>query len=389
MTFISCVFIILTVIIYDITCLDSTFSGHNNNSWSFETQHSTWFNSSSSLNQLPFNENARAIPFNLSQNAWPPIRAPQPLQPDSTWIPNNRRHRPKNNTINNMSNFHSLGPNKKNDNKTNQATYTVEDNELREFSEELLRIDTNNAARYVTANFQGKTTSSSKEDKAPLPLLALQSNVNQIPTISKLKRLHDNYIVYVDQNEQVTSGERQEEDDMLNAFLSTQVMEYTRNFLVEKGRITNDPAEFKAILKEIWFTLYSRSKGRLGSSGFEHIFLGEIRNTEVTGFHNWVYFNNQEINNNVDYLGYLKIVTLGNKGYILKHHFKFHGADKPVDSMFIGTSPELEMALYSTCFLLRPDQICPLQLAGKNFIVRAFTFNYNGKKLIGSAFPEI
>lgn len=43
------------------------------------------------------------------------------------------------------------------------------DAELKTLSEELLRKDSNNAARYVTVNFQEKTTSQSKEDKAPLP----------------------------------------------------------------------------------------------------------------------------------------------------------------------------------------------------------------------------
>ncbi|KAJ8964682.1 hypothetical protein NQ314_004714 [Rhamnusium bicolor] len=45
----------------------------------------------------------------------------------------------------------------------------VEDYELREFSEELLTKDTNNAARYVTVNLQGMTTSRSMNDEAPLP----------------------------------------------------------------------------------------------------------------------------------------------------------------------------------------------------------------------------
>lgn len=57
--------------------------------------------------------------------------------------------------------------------------------------------------------------------------------------------------------------------------------------------------------------------------------------------------------------------------------------------MFIGTSPEFEMALYSTCFILRADKVCPLKLAGKRFVIRTYTLAYNGKKLIGSAFPEI
>lgn len=77
------------------------------------------------------------------------------------------------------------------------------------------------------------------------------------------------------------------------------------------------------------------------------------------------------------------------KGAIVKHHFTFNGLDKPVGSMFIGTSPEFEMALYTTCFLLRPDGICPMKLGGNKFIIRTFSYRYKRKQMIGSAFPEI
>lgn len=41
------------------------------------------------------------------------------------------------------------------------------DDELREFSEELLKRDVNNAAKYVVVRFQGRTTSRSTKDEAP------------------------------------------------------------------------------------------------------------------------------------------------------------------------------------------------------------------------------
>ena len=40
-------------------------------------------------------------------------------------------------------------------------------------------------------------------------------------------------------------------------------------------------------------------------SGFEHVFIGEIKNGEVSGFHDWVHFYQQEKENAIDYLGYL------------------------------------------------------------------------------------
>ncbi|XP_044746659.1 poly(U)-specific endoribonuclease homolog [Coccinella septempunctata] len=266
---------------------------------------------------------------------------------------------------------------------------SVTDNELREFSEKLLLKDNNNAARYVKINYQGRTTSRSKNDEAPLPLLSISREAYSIPTISKLLPLYDNYIVQSNVNEDYTNQEKQEENALLRAILNTDVMRETRKFLMDRGAITGNEREFEKLLYEMWFNLYPRAKNKLGSSGFEHVFLGELKKGDVSGLHNWLYFEREESSRRANYLGYLKKIDLGDKGAIIKFNFDFHGVNKPVGSMFIGTSPELEMALYSTCFILRADRVCPLKLGGKRLVIRTYTLAYNGKKLIGSAFPEI
>ncbi len=54
-----------------------------------------------------------------------------------------------------------------------------------------------------------------------------------------------------------------------------------------------------ALLRELWFGVYSRGNRILGSSGFEHVFLGEKKDGKVQGFHNWVYFYHLEQRNQV------------------------------------------------------------------------------------------
>ncbi|GJQ76322.1 hypothetical protein Trydic_g2045 [Trypoxylus dichotomus] len=218
---------------------------------------------------------------------------------------------------------------------TAQTATIDEDEELRQFSEALLKKDVNNAAKYVTINYQGKTTSRSTNDEAELPLLSIQNEAYNIPSISNLIQLHNNYILETNVNEHVSAQEKMEENALLDSLLSTSIMQYTRNFLIQKGAIPKDPKLFKDKLKEIWFNMYSRGQGKIGSSGFEHVFLAEVKNQDVTGLHNWLYFHDAEARKSVNYLGYMKKLEMNNnKGAILKFHMNLNGIDKPQNERF-------------------------------------------------------
>lgn len=272
---------------------------------------------------------------------------------------------------------------------TNTNSNGVTDAELEILSEELLRKDTNNAARYITINYQEKTTSQSTEDKAPLPLITVAPEVWNIPTIQKFVPLLDNYERDSLVNEHVTAQERTEENAFMDAVMSTSVMRHLMTFLKNKGFVTPDPKQQRDFLKQIWFSLYSRGKGKIGSSGFEHVFVSELKNGGVSGLHNWIYFSREELANRVNYLGYLKYELLNDKGAVMKIHFNQQGVDKPVNSLFVGTSPELEMALYTVCFVTRVDNDCKLKLANKDVNIITYNYRYRSKNLIGSAYPQI
>ncbi|KAJ8736209.1 hypothetical protein PYW08_006865 [Mythimna loreyi] len=276
-----------------------------------------------------------------------------------------------------------------NNNPGSTNTNTVTDAEIETLSEELLRKDTNNAARYITINYQAKTTSRSPVDLAPLPLITVTPEVWNISTIQKFVPLLDNYERDTLINEHVTPQERAEENAFMDAIMSTTVIRHLMTFLKNKGYVTPDPKQQRDFLKQLWFGLYSRGKGKISSSGFEHVFVSELKNGDVSGLHNWIYFSREEAANRINYLGYLKYEELGDKGAVLKLHFNQQGVDKPVNSIFIGTSPELEMALYTLCFVTRADNDCKLKLANKDVSITAYTFRYRSKNLIGSAFPQI
>lgn len=138
----------------------------------------------------------------------------------------------------------------------------------------------------------------------------------QIPTVQRVLSIFDNYQLDTHTNEYISPAQRQEESLLVDTFLSTNVMANAMRFLADKGFIRQDYYEYKDALRRIWFNLFSRGQGKIGSTGFEHVFMAETREadsrTEVLGLHNWVYFNAEEAKGNVDYLGYINKVDLGN-----------------------------------------------------------------------------
>lgn len=82
------------------------------------------------------------------------------------------------------------------------------------------------------------------------------------------------------------------------------------------------------------------------------------------------------------------MVIILQKGQIVKFRMSFKGETKPVNSMFLATPPELDMAIYTVCFEM--DQTyCSVSMDGKKFTIRAFPFYYNGKRMIGATYPVI
>jgi poly(U)-specific endoribonuclease len=187
-------------------------------------------------------------------------------------------------------------------------------------------------------------------------------------------------------------------DVFLHAVTQTPVMIRTAQFL-------GIPLEhMKALLSDLWFTPYStiRNPYVLDSSGFEHVFLGETIRGDGTlkGFHNWIQLYLEERVGNLYFGRVVRQCPVRNDvlfnvdafdGTIWKGHVKRHG------SMFIGTSPELEMAMYTICFLKQPG-VCKFWVNGnlitiKTHIQNRDTYNPNNLfqpnlNLVATAYPE-
>ncbi|KAK7078744.1 hypothetical protein SK128_001848 [Halocaridina rubra] len=258
-----------------------------------------------------------------------------------------------------------------------------DDAKLRELTEALLAADVNNVGSQLTIDHGGQGSSG---DLAPGPYFVdVPASALSGPTISALIALQNNYVPEVSVAEVEDASEVAEIEAFLDAIMATEVMQLAESFLVDNSVFTGN---LRDRIREMWFDFYSRSGGTLGSSGFEHVLVGELKGG-VSGFHNWVYFYHEEKNGNLNYEGYNKVVDLGDKGEIVEDHFTWLNNAKPIGGMFTGTSPELDLAVYTVCFLARPDSLCPVQMNGVQFQVQTWTLDYNGKVLVGSAYPKI
>nr|BAH13670.1 unnamed protein product [Homo sapiens] len=86
--------------------------------------------------------------------------------------------------------------------------------------------------------------------------------------------------------------------------MKTAVMKELYSFLHHQNRYGSEQ-EFVDDLKNMWFGLYSRGNEEGDSSGFEHVFSGEVKKGKVTGFHNWIRFYLEEKEGLVDYYSHI------------------------------------------------------------------------------------
>jgi len=253
------------------------------------------------------------------------------------------------------------------------------DADLRRLSEALLDRDQDNVATQVELELGCTTRNGASRDCSPRPLFKrLDQSVLRRPLYRKLMAMYENYEVDTTVRESVSRAETQEEEAFLQEVTRSTVMQEAIRFLKAKNLLTKSQADFTRLLKELWFALYSRGNRILGSSGFEHVFLGEKKQGQVQGFHNWVYFYHLEKQNKVNYLGHWEAEDLGGKGTGLTFTFKWGSEQKPHASMLVGTSPSLELALYTVCVLARGDQPCHVRLGGKLVTITTHVFNRPG-----------
>ncbi|XP_062975005.1 uridylate-specific endoribonuclease [Elgaria multicarinata webbii] len=269
----------------------------------------------------------------------------------------------------------------------------ITDEELKQTSEQLYQSDRNKAEESdIIVNKQHLTSDTKEqEDQSPKPLFDYvnEEKLFSKPTYASFIKLLDNYHKEVGTEEDFNTEQLAEQDTFLEEIMKTEVMKDLYRFLQSKNRYDTEP-EFVADLKKMWFGLYSRGKDDGDSSGFEHVFSGEIKKGKVSGFHNWIHFYLLEKQGVIDYLSYNYDGPWTSYPDVLGMQFNWDGFYKEVGTAFIGSSPEFEFGLYSLCFIARPGKVCHLKIGGHDLGIQTYTWDKstygNGKKYIATAY---
>lgn len=158
------------------------------------------------------------------------------------------------------------------------------------------------------------------------------------------------------------------------------------------------------------------------------VFVGEVKNGQISGFHNWIQFYLEEKAGNVDYRGYIKprsrdsTAETNDDDHVLTLQFSWNGVEKFVGTSFIGkeyrchggmdfmtrtifctttaqshllhdlttgVSPEFELALYTMAFLTGDsDNEITLDTGGELFDLNVKCHKYDGDSKVGSSYVE-
>jgi len=264
--------------------------------------------------------------------------------------------------------------------------------DLLALGELLIGADINNVGGMIELNLQCTTNNGNPNDCSSEPLFSfVDPSVLEMPIYVKLAALYDNYVSSPSSVEDHTQQEQQEEADFMQEVCSSPVTNATHSFLVEKGAFTGTQQDWCDHIHFTWFTMYDRAKSTLGSSGFEHVFIGEKKGGKVGGFHNWFHWYLLEQAGDINYLGYWQTAEFGPdmwRGGGISFTYNWDGTPKPYGSMFLATSPELELALYTVCLMNRPNAKCHTSMMGQDVFIQTWEENVGGNILPGSSYPD-
>ena len=198
-------------------------------------------------------------------------------------------------------------------------------------------------------------------------------------------KLLDNYNIYLREKDYYSEKELNEIDSFLDNVLKSNTGKYMIK-IIKFLKNLKTYTEIKQFLFDIWFEIYDRKSNKvLDSSGFEHVFVGELYSKNLPGklggYHNWIKFYLDEEKGLTNYYGYLISPDLNIATIQLSHH----GVFKKIGGFFLGIDPYTEFCMFTIAFISR-GKFSILETDDQKIKIVTYPY-YN--KFISTAFPKI
>jgi len=240
---------------------------------------------------------------------------------------------------------------------------------------------------YIELNWQEKLKNGGR------PLKPLFSFVNETlfdrPLYQAQLKIYDKnlFIPSVCAEEKPIKDEKLE---ILKAFFdlltSSKCFSLSYDYLKKNGYASQDYDTFVTQCWNLWYGTYTRCKGPQGSSGFEHVYLGEQKGSTVDGQHNWVRYYLLEKAGNITYYGYY----VHDQDLIGTFKYKWQTTLKEKGGFFISTSPAFDFALFTTCVMAQSgNEHCQFVINKDKLFVTSYQQQCDAGHCISTSYPGI
>jgi len=269
---------------------------------------------------------------------------------------------------------------------------TSELSNLRLALEKLWSLDSNRLNPGLDYELHLHNTKTGVDSQQKLFRYVNESRILKIPTYKFFYDLLEEYSRTVQERE-ANNECASFAASFLKAFSQTKPGQYLHQYLVAKRLCSGDPITFTKMLNALWFQTEPHP-GRLESCAFERVFLGEIYNNSIFGFHNWLYFYHEEKAGNCKYQGFVPprqshpLQQPDGSEHLMPLKYTWRDCLQPHESSFIGTSPEFEFALYTLCFLTGQDRVTA-SLSGFETDTVIEIYEYKNERRLASGYPSI
>uniref|UniRef100_A0AC34R560 Endoribonuclease n=1 Tax=Panagrolaimus sp. JU765 TaxID=591449 RepID=A0AC34R560_9BILA len=248
----------------------------------------------------------------------------------------------------------------------------------------------------IVLDWGNKVSGSTDTSKGPL-FVKVNENLFQRPVYSKLIDIYnanlyhpavctaEPEITVCTAEPEITGDRKTQLDDYMKTLTNTTVFQLAYQYLVQQGSASSDFATFYDKLFNLWYGTYSRCKGPLGSSGWEHVFSGEWKGEEIDGQHNWVRYYLLEKAGDINYHGYYSHENdlIGTFQYKWKSYFKKTGG------FFISTSPPFDLSIMTVCVLTHPGaNACKFNIDGNKISITSYHQSCGAGTCISTDYPS-